>query len=65
MSDLTKLQDILDNQAERGIKSGDWPELSYERENRGYAIYLHIEPIEVGFAFSRAGRLIGAFNWKE
>lgn len=65
MSDLSKLKEILDNQAERGIKSGDWPRLEYQQILlRGEEIKLEIKNLEIVFCFSERGRLIGAYNWK-
>lgn len=65
-SDLEAMKAVLDNQAERGIKSGDWPELKYEiiPSEKG-SISLRIESLEVGFCFTAKGRLLGAYNWKQ
>jgi len=68
MSDLSKLKEILDNQAERGIKSGDWPRLEYEQRAHDDELggtRLVIDTLQVGFCFSKNGRLLGAYNWKE
>jgi len=64
MSDLTKLREILDNQAERGIKSGDWDRLTYIQTNNSEGIDLDIGSVCVGFRFSSEGRLLGIYNWK-
>ncbi len=73
MSDLSKLKEILDNQAERGIRSGNWDRLDYKEQRRTAkesgisedSITLTIEALEVGFAFTIRGRLLGMYNWKE
>ena len=76
MSDLAKLKEMLDNQAERGIRSGDWERLDYKEVKHKKkkvdellppitdGITLTIETVEVEFFFSRSGRLIGMYNWK-
>ena len=64
MSDFTKLKEVLENQAERGIKSGNWLELTYFIE-RGTDITLTVPLIKVDFVFTLKGRLIGMFNWQE
>ena len=66
MSDLTKLKEILENQAKRGIKSGDWKRLDYRSDfdtDDGWT--LRIDSLQVGFQFSKHGRLIGMWNWKD
>ena len=66
MSDLTKLKEILENQAECGIKSGDWDRLNYTLSGgTDEGAILMIEAVHIGFHFSRSGRLIGIYNWKE
>jgi len=67
MSDLTKLKEILDNQQQKGVKSGDWKQLDYiVRKNETCKdITLTIINIQVGFVFTLRGRLIGMYNWKE
>ena len=65
MSDLCKLKEILDNQAKRGIKSGDWPKLEYEEERIMDSICIKIEVEKIGFCFTKNGRLIGIYNSKE
>ena len=66
MSDLSKLKEVLDNQAERGITSGDWDRLTYlvEKSTDGEPV-LKLHDLAVGFVFTKAGRLIGAYNWKQ
>ena len=65
MSDLKKMKEVFDNQAKKGIKSGDWPRLEYTEKQEERYINLRLGKLEVGFAFSLEGRLIGAYNWKE
>jgi len=68
MSDLTKLKEILNNQAERGIKSGDWKRLDYKEDSldlKEFDITLRIENVEIGFVFTKRGRLLGIYTWKE
>jgi hypothetical protein len=65
MSDLTKLKEILDNQAERGINSGDWNRALYRTEKTEAGIYIHIHSDDVGFAFTKKGRFVGISNWKD
>lgn len=67
MSDLSKLKDILDNQAECGIRSGEFVELSYEEETvlHENQWWLYIPSLSAKFIFSKVGRLLGAYNWKE
>lgn len=63
MTDLTKLKEILENQAERGIKSGDWERLCYTvTTDQGFSVV--IDSIKIGFLFSERGRLIGIWNYK-
>ena len=64
-NDLQTLKDVLDNQAERGIKSGDYDELSYETKRADKCTELKVSSLKVAFVFSQRGRLIGAYNWKE
>lgn len=65
MTHLKMLKELLDGQAERGIKSGDWPRLEWEEERKPDHIILTINNLEIGFAFTFKGRLLGAFNWKQ
>ena len=65
MSDLDKLKAILDHQAERGIRSGKYERLSSYEVKFSEGTDLKIPNLKVGFQFSRAGRLIGAYNWKQ
>lgn len=64
-SDLSRLKDILENQAERGISSGDWTRLESELRETPTGYELVISSMCIGFAFSSRGRLLGMFNWKE
>lgn len=67
MTDKFKLFSILENQQERGIKSGDWKQLDYnelfDSTNQTYSVY--IPNLQVIFEFNRSGRLVGAFNCKD
>ena len=63
MTDLDKLKSILDNQAERGIKSGDWDRLDYTVSTGDEAAVI-IDSVQVGFRFTSAGRLIGMWHWE-
>jgi hypothetical protein len=64
MSDLTKLKQILANQAERGVR--DWGELSHAAiQTKKGEVTLEIKSLQVGFVFSKNGRLLGAYNWNE
>ena len=66
MSYLMKLKEILENQAERGIESGDWDRLNYTLSaGIDEGAIVMIEAVHIGFHFSRSGRLIGIYNWKE
>lgn len=67
LTDLEKLKEVLLNQAERGIKSGDWTELEAEQSRNGgdKLLTLEIKNLEVTFVFTLRGRLIGAYNWKQ
>ena len=66
MTDLEKLKEVLLNQAQRGIDSGEWPECeaTAERGENSQTI-LRIDALQIGFVFNRNGRFVGAFNWKE
>lgn len=68
MSDLTKLKEVLDNQAERGIRRGDWDRCEYKvvGDNGDSGNHrLEIASLSIGFIFSPRGRFIGIYNWKE
>ena len=64
MTDLQKLKSILDNQQEKGIKSGDWDRVDdyYMSDNNKR---LSIESVSVIFRFTSKGRFVGICNWKE
>jgi hypothetical protein len=65
-TDLDKFEAVLENQRESGITSGDWPRLEYTLDtSERYVIRVVIEALQVGFVFSRRGRFIGAYNWKQ
>lgn len=64
MTDLQKLKEVLENQAERGIKNGDWNDLKFEVKQKGSQIELTIPSVSVGFCFTSQGRLLGIFNWQ-
>jgi len=65
MTDLQKLKEVLLNQAERGIKNGDWPEAeaTITREDSDY--HLKIESAKVVFVFNRNQRFKGVFNYQK
>lgn len=66
MSDLSTLKGIIENQVEKGIRNGDWPRHRYSVSKIDvHHFRLKIEDLQVGFVFSRKGRFIGAYNWKE
>lgn len=65
MTDLDKLKEVLDNQAERGIKSGDWDRLTYAVKREDSNLFLSLDGLKVVFKFTQRGRLLGAYNWKE
>jgi hypothetical protein len=64
-TDLEKMKEILDNQAERGIKSGNWNRLEYEIENVDSDITLKIPNVNIGIVFSKKGRLLGIYNYQQ
>ena len=65
MSDLTKLKEILDNQQQKGVKSGDWKQLDYKivKDEENKEITLIIDSIDVGAVFTLRGRLIGMYRF--
>lgn len=66
MSNLSNMKNILNNQTEHGIKSGDWERLSYEVEKeKDGKIILNIEILYIGIVFTPKGRLVGMFNYKD
>jgi len=67
MTDLEKLKEVFLNQAERGIKSGDYDETecTVEPNTEGSGQILKVPSLQVGFVFNRNGRFVGAYNWKE
>lgn len=66
MTDLEKLKEVLLNQAQRGIDSGEWPECEATTEKaENDQTILKIETVKIGFVFNRNGRFVGIFNWKE
>ncbi len=67
MSDLSKLKTILNNQAKKTVKSGDWLPLEYEvsRYNKKEDRKLVISGLQIGFYFTESGRLLGIYNWKD
>ena len=65
MTHLKMLKEILDNQKERGIKTGDWKRCEYDVVESPDCITVHISSVEVGFSFTLKGRFEGIFNWKD
>lgn len=69
MTDLEKLKEVFLNQSERGIKSGDWLECECQIDTSfdvpSDKIFLKVPSLMVGFVFTKAGRFVGAYNWKE
>lgn len=64
ITDLTKLKEILENQAERGIESGEWDRLdSTATTDQGFNVC--IDSIRMGFRFSDRGRLIAMWTISE
>ena len=70
MSDLEKIKSVLKNQQRKGVKSGDWKDLTNFRESvdnfpKGNGcITLHLDTIKVGICFTFKGQLIGIYNWQ-
>jgi hypothetical protein len=62
MSDLEKLKEVLDNQAERGIRDGYWVALDYTEKKQDGTVTLQLERLGVDFVFSTKGRLLGMSN---
>lgn len=67
MTDLQKFKDILLNQAERGIKSGDWSECEPVicKDSDTANTHVNIPSENVTFAFNSRGRFVGIFNYQE
>lgn len=68
MTDLEKIQQVIINQQERGIASNDWERLTFSihaDDEEGDRQVLKIPELQVGFMFTRRGRFVGAYNWKE
>ena len=67
MTDLQKLIEIFDSQKEKGIKSGDWPECQYRFKGPDHAGIRQVvlESQEIGFVFTKNGRFVGIYNWKD
>ncbi len=63
MTDLQKLKSLLDNQQEKGIKSGKWDRVDdyYQGDD---SRDLTINSVEISFKFTSKGRFIGICNWK-
>lgn len=59
MTDLQKLKEVLDNQAERGIKELGYDRLAYTMEGKDM---LYISSLRIGFVFTKGGRLLGIYN---
>ena len=64
-TDFKKMLEILSNQSPKGIKSGNWPKIEFEIEDRKHCKIIHVNSDEVGFSFNSKGRFEGIFNWKE
>jgi hypothetical protein len=66
MSDLEMFKQILENQAESGIRSGDWQRCEYEEVELDRAVDIKIPSLQIAFRFRITnGRFIGVVNWKE
>ncbi len=72
MTDLEKLKEILDNQYDKTIKTGDWDkvkgnyfECNAEYSNGKNGKRLIIEALSIGFTFTKSGRFVGIYNWKD
>ena len=70
MNDLEKIKSVLANQQRKGVKSGDWRDLtnfteSKEKflEDKGH-VTLHLEVVKIGLVFTLKGQLIGIYNWQ-
>ena len=62
MTHLKMLKELLDGQAERGIKLGGWERLEYDQKYPPGGIALRIDNLQVEFVFTKKGRLLGAYN---
>lgn len=66
-TDYEHLLDVLDNQAPERTRPPDgWERIQYTIDpmaKRQTNIVMHSH--KIGFAFSKAGRLLGIYNWKE
>ena len=63
MTDLQKIISVLDNQQERGIKSGDWDRLDdYIVSKDNTTVELN-SSVRIGFCFTKNGRFKGIFQW--
>ena len=65
LTDLQKLKEVLLNQIERGIKTGDWPEAEATITRGDFDYHLKIESARVVFVFNRNQRFKGIFNYQE
>lgn len=65
LTDLEKLKEVLLNQAERGINTGDWPEAEATIAREDFDYHLKIESAKVVFVFNRNQRFKGMFNYQE
>ena len=70
MTDLEKFESVLANQQRKGIKSGNWQDLTKFRESgsnlpkSGECITIHLDTVKVGICFTTKGQLIGIYNWQ-
>ena len=70
MSDLEKIKSVLENQQRKGVRSGNWQDLTDFRESvddfpeGGESITIHLDTVKVGICFTLKGKLIGIYNWQ-
>ena len=63
---LTKTKkEVLLNQIERGIKTGDWPEAEATITREDFDYHLKIESARFVFLLTRNQRFKGIFNYQE
>ena len=66
MTDTKKFIQVLKNQDQAGVKTGDWNKVKYHKQKHDDGdISIVIESDSVGFVFSEDGRFKYIYNWKE
>jgi hypothetical protein len=68
-SDLVKLGEVLQNQSQEFVRSGDYDDvreftLEHGTEHPDHLI-VKVDAVKVGFVFNVTHQLIGIFNWKD